>query len=244
MPRLQVLASPVLRRIGYRPGHRDGLTGFQWQLAVYDGDQTIDQYQSLAQLEKGSPCQSFRGLHGIIQVVAYETGFGALSRDGQVWTWGDERYEACLGRETGQSPAHEPGLVDDLDDLPTGKIRKIAAGGYLMMALTAGDDLYAWGGHPGGQSAILEAVSSRPAPVVIEDSDIADCAIGQSHALLLTTSGDIFAAGDNAHGQLGLPGEVITSWSRVPATLGQNDAPMAAIAVACGPRNAFVLCNS
>lgn len=216
---------------------------FERQLAVYDGDQTIDQYQSIREFEKGNPCQSFRGLCGITQVVAYETGFGALSKAGQVWTWGDERYGACLGRETSQTPANEPGLVDDLVDLPTGKIRRIAAGGYLMMALTEGDDLYAWGGHPGGQATILD-VSNHPAPIVIEDRDIADCAIGQSHALLLTTSGEIFAVGDNAHGQLGMPGDVIASWSRVSATLGDNDAPMAAIAVACGPRNTFVLCNS
>lgn len=233
----------MLRRV-WLSRHRNEADWLEWQLAVYDGDQTIDQYQSIAQLEKGSPCQSFRGLHGIIQLVAYETGFGALSKAGQVWTWGDERYGACLGRETNWTPATEPGLVDDLDDLPTGKIRKIAAGGYLMMALTAGDDLYAWGGHPGGQSTILQETSRHPAPIVIGEHDIADCAIGQSHALLLTTSGDIFAAGDNAHGQLGISGEAVTSWTRVSATPGADDAPTAVVAVACGPRNAFVLCNS
>jgi alpha-tubulin suppressor-like RCC1 family protein len=38
-------------------------------------------------------------MEDIIQLVAYETGFVALSRDGKVWTWGDERYASTLGRE-------------------------------------------------------------------------------------------------------------------------------------------------
>lgn len=36
---------------------------------------------------------------GITQLVAYATGFAALTATGEVWTWGDERYAACLGRE-------------------------------------------------------------------------------------------------------------------------------------------------
>lgn len=36
----------------------------------------------------------------ITQLVSYETGFAALSSTGQVFTWGDERYSTCLGRET------------------------------------------------------------------------------------------------------------------------------------------------
>lgn len=33
------------------------------------------------------------------QIVANQTTFTALLGDGEVWTWGDGRYEACLGRE-------------------------------------------------------------------------------------------------------------------------------------------------
>ncbi len=40
----------------------------------------------------------FSGMHDIIQLVAYEAGFVALSlRKGL--DWGDERYSAILGRE-------------------------------------------------------------------------------------------------------------------------------------------------
>ena len=33
------------------------------------------------------------------QLVAYEAGFAALTARGDVLTWGDGRYAACLGRE-------------------------------------------------------------------------------------------------------------------------------------------------
>jgi hypothetical protein len=35
------------------------------------------------------------------QVVAGRTTFTALSAEGDVWTWGDIRYQACLGRDLG-----------------------------------------------------------------------------------------------------------------------------------------------
>ena len=33
------------------------------------------------------------------QIAANQTSFTALSKSGEVWTWGDGRYESCLGRE-------------------------------------------------------------------------------------------------------------------------------------------------
>ena len=36
---------------------------------------------------------------GASQLVAYAAGFAALTAGGEVLTWGDERYAACLGRE-------------------------------------------------------------------------------------------------------------------------------------------------
>jgi len=37
------------------------------------------------------------------QIVAGRMTFTALSVAGEVWTWGDERYQVCLGRDIGTS---------------------------------------------------------------------------------------------------------------------------------------------
>ncbi|KAK7977532.1 RCC1/BLIP-II [Apiospora saccharicola] len=206
-------------------------------IAVYDGE-AVKQYQSGLHFQQGKTQSVFTSLRDVSQLVAYETGFAALSTTGQVWTWGDGRYEACISREVSDtSPADEPATVPELEDLPTGKVKKLAAAGYLLMALTEGSDLYVWGGHP-GLPGFLDDISASPSPVVIEDHDIADCAIGQSHAVVLTMSGGVYTAGTNANGQLGIATETDSPWVRVPFSPGPGGA---ITSVACGLRNSFVI---
>ncbi|KAI1136685.1 RCC1/BLIP-II [Hypoxylon sp. FL0543] len=205
-------------------------------MAEYDGDNV---YQRSSRPAAGT-CeqQRFIGMGGIAQLVAYETGFVALSSDGHVWTWGDERYSACLGRPvTDLTPAEKPGLVEELEDLPTGKITKICAAGYLILALTEGNDLYAWGGHP-GRPAILEGLSDSPMPVVVEECDIIDCGIGESHIIVLSSDHEVFVIGDNTNGQLGLPVDEAKSWTKVPLNLGERQV---ICGVEAGKRTSFIL---
>lgn len=170
--------------------------------------------------------------------MAYETGFAALTRTGDVYTLGDERYSACLGRETSPaSPADEPGLVTALKDLPTGPISKISAGGYVLAAVTTGNDLYIWGGHP-GRKTVPADISDEPTPVDIEENDIADVAVGESHIIVLTTNGDVFVIGENGNGQLGLPSKLEESWRRVPLDLKDG---RRVVGVQAGTRNSFLL---
>ena len=164
-----------------------------------------------------------------------------------------------------RSPAGRPSPVPDLRDLPTGRIRRIAAGGYAVLALTEGHDMYAWGGGSigGGRSSPLFAgsggISGVPAPVVVvamdaepgservqqeEVEDVVDCAAGDAHVVVLTGQGHVYVAGDNGNGQLGLAGDkakanakAVASWTRValPPETG------AVVAVAAGPRSSFIV---
>ncbi|KAI3317474.1 regulator of chromosome condensation 1/beta-lactamase-inhibitor protein II [Xylariaceae sp. AK1471] len=207
-------------------------------IATYDGINTISQHTSLLPSTEAEDSQIFSGMEDVIQLVAYETGFVALSRDGKVWTWGDERYAATLGREiTISRPAERPGIVDDLNGLPSGKIKKIAAGGYTVLALTEGHDLYAWGGHPARQP-ILETLSSSPSPVDVVDNDILDFSVGEAHVIALTSDGDVYIIGENTNGQLGLPLEKTAVWIKVPISLTTGTA---VVGVKAGHRNSFVV---
>ncbi|KAI1781015.1 RCC1/BLIP-II [Hypoxylon cercidicola] len=206
-------------------------------IAEYDGRDIIYQYPSRSVVQTQEK-EEFSGMGQIVQLVAYETGFVALSHDGRVWTWGDERYSACLGRQiTHSSPAERPGLVEELQELPTGRISKVSAAGYVILALTEGHDLYAWGGHP-GRPALLEDLSSDPMPVVVEESDIMDCGVGESHIIVLTSDGDVYVIGSNANGQLGLPVDEAKSWTKVPLNLGVGHIISG---VEAGQRTSFIL---
>lgn len=178
------------------------------------------------------------------QIVAYDTGFAALTEEGHVYTWGDERYSACLGRDlTDSATGTAPGLVSDLVDLPTGPITRVAAGGYILAALTAGKDLYIWG-HAGRAAAAglsrLE-VTDVPTPVVIEDHDIVDVAVGEGHMIILTATGEVYAIGSNSNGQLGLGVDVkgVDSWTRV--IVGGLQELKGVVGVAAGPTNSFLI---
>ncbi|KAI1753706.1 regulator of chromosome condensation 1/beta-lactamase-inhibitor protein II [Xylaria castorea] len=206
-------------------------------VAIYNGHDAIVQHAALLQPTGTESSQTFPGMHDIIQLVAYETGFVALSRDGKVWTWGDERYSATLGREiTAASPSEKPGLVEDLENLPSGKIKRIEAGGYIVLALTEGHDLYGWGGHPARQP-ILDTLSSSPSPVDVEENDILDCSVGETHMIVLTTDGDVYVIGENTNGQLGVLSEGIPKWEKVPLSPRQE----AIVGVKAGQRSSFIV---
>ena len=209
-----------------------------YEQAVLDSSGSVGRYKSLEGLLRQDQCQTFPRLPPCQQLVAYETGFAALTQTGDVYTWGDERYSACLGREVlPYSPADEPSIVTALQDLPTGPISKIDAGGYVLAALTTGNDLYIWGGHP-GRKAVPADITDEPTPVDIEENDIVDVAVGETHIIALTTNGDVFVIGENGNGQLGLPSKSEESWRRVLLDLEDG---LRVVEVQAGARNSFLL---
>lgn len=122
---------------------------------------------------------------------------------------------------TSNSAASEPCLVEDLLDLPTGKIHKLASGGYYTAALTSGNDIYLWGGRP-GQPKILKDLEEFPTPVDVDGIDWVDVGVGQDHVIALSTEGQVWVLGENQQGQLGLGGVITRTeeWQRVNIDLG------------------------
>ena len=136
--------------------------------------------------------------------------------------------------------------MPDLQDLPTGAITKIAAGGYAVLVLTEGNDLYAWGA--GGRAPL--PLSGGPAPLAVvvdgvEADDVLDCAVGDAHAVVLVGGAQVYVVGANGNGQLGLAaggGEApapaaVESWTPVAVPPGAGPV----VAVAAGPRSSFIV---
>ncbi|KAK7740180.1 hypothetical protein SLS63_001380 [Diaporthe eres] len=233
-----VVVNGKMRTAGHLPTAHRQLWDEESLPKFLDQSGSVRRYQSLDGFLSQHECQTFPRLPPCQQLVAYETGFAALTRAGDVYTLGDERYSACLGREVSPArPADEPGLVTALQDLPTGPISKIAAAGYMLAALTTGSDLYIWGGHP-GRKPVPADIDEEPTPVDIEENDIADVAVGETHVIVLTTNGDVFVIGENGNGQLGLSSKSEESWARVP--LGLKDGRRV-VGVQAGARNSFLL---
>ncbi|KAI4836058.1 RCC1/BLIP-II protein, partial [Aureobasidium sp. EXF-8845] len=153
----------------------------------------------------------------VTQLVANVTGFVCLTRDGNVYTWGDARHSS-LGRSVAETEAKSPGLVECLAGI---QIKKIASDGWMTAALSEDGAVYLFGtGTPGTQHSLSCLAGLNPVEAALVDIeergeplDFLDVAMGDGHVLLLAQDGRVFAAGDNRNGQLGL-GQKASSYNK------------------------------
>ncbi|RDA89862.1 hypothetical protein CP533_0406 [Ophiocordyceps camponoti-saundersi (nom. inval.)] len=210
-----------------------------------ESEKPLLKYASFAAWRAGEVQQSWTPSSPVRTIAAYYTGFVVLYQDGTVATLGDARFEDCLGRNvTEHSPATEPAIVTDLSDLGE-PLKHVSASGYTLAALTESGAMYVWGLPPRGlkgRSGTFSSLDRVPNYVEIgHDKDVQDMAVGDSHALALTTDGSIYVTGGNGNGQLGLgkpAQDELESWIDIAF---QPPSGHRAIAVAAGPRSSFIL---
>lgn len=130
--------------------------------------------------------------------------------------------------------ASQPGLVTDLQSLPTGPITKIASGGYVTAALTAGQDLYLWGADE------FLRLGRQPTPLDLGDVDVRDVAVGDGHVVIATLDGKVLITGKGENGQIGMGEgiEELVEWREVDLNLGSESK---ILQVAAGPRCSLLL---
>ncbi|KAJ4013528.1 hypothetical protein NW752_007829 [Fusarium irregulare] len=206
--------------------------------------QAIVQYLSLAAWKANKHTEKWSCKSSVRQIAAYDTGFVILLEDGTVLSCGDLRFPDCLGREVDEScPAHVPCPIEDLSDLGE-SIEKVSAGGYTLGALTDSGGLYLWGMKPpGSQSRYTAFIDLGPMPSYVEvdgEKDVQDFAIGEAHAIALTTDGCVYVIGDNTNGQIGLGKPVKQSalWSKIDFILPPDEE---VVAIEAGPRASFIV---
>ncbi|PNP45634.1 hypothetical protein TGAMA5MH_02857 [Trichoderma gamsii] len=223
------------------------------------------QYSSLTSRRAGAEPESiFDCRPRATQVAAFDTGFVILHSDGSVSTFGDSRFEACLGRDTDplDRPSDQPGPVPDLNDIASADdpIKLVTAGGTAVAALTSNScSVYVWGcplpaaaartstSASSGNSQhrrrghAFPELSGVPNYTEVDGGkDVVDVALGDAHAIALTTDGLIYVCGENRNGQLGLGREVerAETWTNVPFLVADG---YKIVCVAAGPRASFIL---
>jgi alpha-tubulin suppressor-like RCC1 family protein len=134
----------------------------------------------------------------------------ALTTSGQLYAFGDNQY-GQLGNATNNG-TEEPNPTPTLVSLPgaSGAVAQIAAGREHSLALTSTGQLFAFGNNQYGQlgnATNNENSNPNPTPVAVvlpgASGAVTQIAAGALHSLALTTSGQLYAFGDNQYGQLG-----------------------------------------
>jgi regulator of chromosome condensation len=135
-------------------------------------------------------------------------------------------------------------MVEIGDGVASKKITKLAAGGYTMTALDEEGNLWAWADRPPHLLPIDfgEELGGEPqvvGPLGEHFVGIVDVGVGQGHVILLTEEKDVFVAGDNDNGQLGLGRDSGRSpFAYTELNLAPNQE---VVGVAAGPRSSFII---
>ncbi|KIH66861.1 regulator of condensation [Ancylostoma duodenale] len=129
----------------------------------------------------------------VVQVACGPLHCIALLESGAVAVWGEQADGAIL---------HSPQIVTQLIGVP---IVRVVAGGRHCVAISAGGGVYVWGHNEYGQLGTGDTLP-RSTPHFLEGMSamhIIEAYCGDSHTLLLSQEGRLFAFGSDVHGQIG-----------------------------------------
>ena len=146
----------------------------------------------------------------VTQIAAGGSHSLAVTSSGQLYAFGANNFGE-LGSAT-NSGTNNPNPTPALVSLPgqSGQITQIAAGGSHSLVATSGGQLYAFGLNNLGQlgSATNNGTTTpNPTPALVslpgQSGPVTQIAAGGSHSLAVTSSGQLYAFGDNSNGELG-----------------------------------------
>ena len=167
----------------------------------------------------------------ITQIAAGDSHSLALTSSGQLYAFGSNGLgqlgtgaDPLLPHPT-PAPVALPGEV--------GPVTQISAGGSHTLAVTASGQLYAFGDNDDGELGIgplLDGGESNPVPTPTQVTlpgavgPVTGVSGGSHHSLALTASGQLYAFGANAFGELGSTGDTrdaTPTLVTLPGQLGQ-----------------------
>jgi alpha-tubulin suppressor-like RCC1 family protein/uncharacterized protein YecT (DUF1311 family) len=127
-----------------------------------------------------------------------------VTASGQLYAFGSN-FWGQLGRSANNGVNSTPTLVALPGEI--GPVTEVAAGGAYSLVVTASGQLYAFGDNQSGElgSSASTVPNSTPTLVALpgEIGPVIQVAAGAGHSLVVTASGQLYAFGENAFGQLG-----------------------------------------
>jgi alpha-tubulin suppressor-like RCC1 family protein len=150
----------------------------------------------------------------VVQLAEAATHTFALTSNGSVYVWGGQ------GAALGMDPAVKSEKIPTLNTALTALTSGTSAGVVLTTGMTSGGMLvngqaWSWGDNQYGQCGCGSTAAVITSPTPVDQGSTVYTSIDQGgnlttdgHELAIDTSGDVWAWGDNARGQLGIGTEV------------------------------------
>uniref|UniRef100_A0A8C4RM49 HECT and RLD domain containing E3 ubiquitin protein ligase 3 n=1 Tax=Erpetoichthys calabaricus TaxID=27687 RepID=A0A8C4RM49_ERPCA len=139
--------------------------------------------------------------HRITQAACGSQHCIALSKDGQLFTWG-QNTNGQLGLGKGESNKISPQPLRSLAGVP---LAQISAGGGHSFAVSLSGAVFGWGRNGAGQLGLNDK-QDRAFPCHIKslrNQKVVYISCGEDHTAALTKDGGLFTFGAGSHGQLG-----------------------------------------
>ncbi|KAF1375974.1 hypothetical protein PFLUV_G00225760 [Perca fluviatilis] len=139
-----------------------------------------------------------------VQIAQVACGYWhshALSRGGQVFSWGQNRY-GQLGLGINGQSIPTPQIIQSLQGIP---FAQISAGGAHSFALTLSGAVFGWGCNKFGQLGLNDS-NDRSFPALLKSlrsQRVIYISCGEDHTAALTKLRGVFTFGAGGYGQLG-----------------------------------------
>lgn len=180
----------------------------------------------------------------VVQAAAGSDHSLAVTSTGQLFAFGDNAAGE-LGSTANLGPHPTPALVS----LPQ-PVVSAAAADFDSFAVTSAGQLYSWGNNQHGQLGYSTGLgTNNPTPTRVSlppaAGGVVQVAAGDSHTLVLTSSGQVFAFGFNHYGELGnSTGNQGNSDYPVPTPVVLKGADGPAVQIAAGDEFSLALTST